>query len=91
VAACRTTDRKISKDIRQELNIFKLGGKVKEYQHNYLEHILRMPTNLLPRKHRKYGEESLQYVVTLSSLKNMRHAANVVGKSLRKVITKYYM
>jgi hypothetical protein len=31
-------------DIRQEINIFSLGEKVKEYQRNYLENILRLPT-----------------------------------------------
>jgi hypothetical protein len=30
--------------IRQKLNIFGLGEKVKEFQWNYLECILRMPT-----------------------------------------------
>jgi hypothetical protein len=50
VAAYRRMGKKISTDIRQELNIFKLGENVKEYQQNYLGHILRMATNLLPRK-----------------------------------------
>jgi hypothetical protein len=34
-------------DIRREINIFNLGDKVKECQQNYLEHILRMPTEVL--------------------------------------------
>jgi hypothetical protein len=36
-------------DFRQELDIFRLGERVKEYKHNYLGHILRMPTNRIPR------------------------------------------
>jgi hypothetical protein len=42
-------DKKRNIDIRQELNIFNLGEKVKEYQHNYKEHILRMPTYRIHR------------------------------------------
>jgi hypothetical protein len=42
--------RKISIDTRQELNIFNLGEKVKEYEQNYLEHVISVPTNLIPRK-----------------------------------------
>jgi hypothetical protein len=44
VAGYRRTDKKRNISIRQELNIFNLGEKVKEYQQNYLEHILRMTT-----------------------------------------------
>jgi hypothetical protein len=36
--------KKRTADIRQELNIFNPGEKIKEYQWNYLEHILRVPT-----------------------------------------------
>lgn len=37
-------DKKRNVHIRQELNVFNVGKKVKEYQRNYLEHILQMPT-----------------------------------------------
>jgi hypothetical protein len=44
VAGYRRMDKERNTDIKQELNIFNLGEKVKEYQWNYLEYILRMPT-----------------------------------------------
>jgi hypothetical protein len=50
VAGYRRKDKNRNIDIRQELNIFNLGEKVKEYQHSYLQHILRMPTYRIPRK-----------------------------------------
>jgi hypothetical protein len=50
VAGYRRIDKKINTDIRQNLKIFNIGGKIKEYQHNYFEDILRMPTYLIPRK-----------------------------------------
>jgi hypothetical protein len=37
-------------DIRHDLKIFNLEEKVKEYQENYFEHILRMPTYRIPPK-----------------------------------------
>jgi hypothetical protein len=47
--------------MRQELNISNPAEKVKEYQQNYVEHILRMPTYRIPRKlfdcHRKGRRE----------------------------------
>jgi hypothetical protein len=36
--------------IRQEPNVFIVGKKVKEYQQNYLEHTLQMPTYQIPHK-----------------------------------------
>jgi hypothetical protein len=39
VAGCRRMDKKRNIDIRQEINIFNLGEKIKEYQRNYLKHI----------------------------------------------------
>jgi hypothetical protein len=44
VAGYRGMDKKRTRYIRQELNIFNLGKKVKEHQRNYLEHILRLST-----------------------------------------------
>jgi hypothetical protein len=47
---------------RREVNIFNLGDKVKECQQNYLEHILRMPTNRIHRKlftHRLKGRRRI--------------------------------
>jgi hypothetical protein len=49
VAGYRRMDTKRNTDIRQELNTFNLGEKV-EYQWNYSEHILRMPTYQIPQK-----------------------------------------
>jgi signal peptidase I len=34
--------------VRQDLNIFNPGEHIKEYQQNYSEYILIMPTNLIP-------------------------------------------
>jgi hypothetical protein len=50
VAGYRKTDTKRNTDIRQNLKIFSLGQKIREYQQNYLEHILRIPTYLIRRK-----------------------------------------
>jgi hypothetical protein len=50
VAGYRRTDKKRNTDIRQNLKIFNLGQKIREYQQNYFEHILRMPTYCIPRK-----------------------------------------
>jgi hypothetical protein len=36
------------KILRQEINIFDLLNKINECQQNYYEHILRMPTDLIP-------------------------------------------
>jgi hypothetical protein len=37
-------------NIKQDLNIVDLGEKIKEYQQNYFEHILTMPTYRIPWK-----------------------------------------
>jgi hypothetical protein len=50
VAGYRSTESELSIDIRQELNIFNIRGKIKEYQPNYLEYILRTPINRIPQK-----------------------------------------
>jgi hypothetical protein len=50
VAGYRRIDKKRNTDIRQNLKIFNIGDKIKEYQQNYFEHILRMPTYRIPRK-----------------------------------------
>jgi hypothetical protein len=50
VAGYRRTDKKRNTEIRQNLKIFNLGRKIREYQQNYFEHILRMPTYRIPRK-----------------------------------------
>jgi hypothetical protein len=50
VAGYRNVDKNINTDIRQDLKIFSLGNKIKEYQQNYFEHILRMPTYRIPWK-----------------------------------------
>jgi hypothetical protein len=50
VSGYRRMDKKRNIDIRQELKKYSLGEKVKEYQWNYLEHILRMPTYQIPWK-----------------------------------------
>jgi hypothetical protein len=44
VAGYTRIDKKINTDIRQILKIFNIGEKIKEYQQNYFEDILRMPT-----------------------------------------------
>jgi hypothetical protein len=41
---------RITIKLEEELPIYKLGGKVKVYQQNYLKHILRMLTNQTPSK-----------------------------------------
>jgi hypothetical protein len=48
VASYRRIDKKRNTDTRQNLKIFNLGQKIKEYQQNYFKHILRMPTNRIP-------------------------------------------
>jgi hypothetical protein len=58
---CRRTDEKRNADIIQDLKISSSGEKVKEYKHNYLEHVLRMPTYRIPIRifdspHRKRRE-----------------------------------
>jgi hypothetical protein len=40
----------VNTDIRQKPKIINLGENVKEYQQNYFEHILRMPTYRIPQK-----------------------------------------
>jgi hypothetical protein len=40
----RRMDLKINTGDRLELNIFYMGNKIKEYQRNYFEYILGMPT-----------------------------------------------
>jgi hypothetical protein len=50
VAGYRTMDTKINTVIRQNLKILNLGQKIKKYQYNYFEHILRMPTYRIPPK-----------------------------------------
>jgi hypothetical protein len=57
VAGCRRTDEKRNTDIRQNLKIFNLGQKIREYQQNYFEHILRMPTYRIPQKILNYHPE----------------------------------
>jgi hypothetical protein len=54
VAGYRRTEKKINTDIRQDVKIVNLGQKIKEYQQNYFEHILRMPTYRIPLKILKY-------------------------------------
>jgi hypothetical protein len=49
VAGYRRIDRKRNIDM-QNFKIFNLGNKIKEYQKNYFEHILRMPTYQIPWK-----------------------------------------
>jgi hypothetical protein len=44
VTGYRRMDKKINTGIRQNLKIFNLGQKIREYQQTYFEHILRMPT-----------------------------------------------
>jgi hypothetical protein len=48
VEGYRRIDKKRNADIKQELNIFNLGEKNKQYQQNYFEHILRMITSPIP-------------------------------------------
>jgi hypothetical protein len=50
VTGYRRTNKKRNTDIRQNLKIFNLGEKIREYQQNYFEHILSMPTYRIPRK-----------------------------------------
>jgi hypothetical protein len=50
VAAHRGIDKKRNTDVRQNLKVFNLGEKIKEYQQNYFENILRMPIYGIPRK-----------------------------------------
>jgi hypothetical protein len=50
VAGYRRIDKKRNTDIRQNLKIFNLWEKIKEYQQNDFEHILRMPTYQIPWK-----------------------------------------
>jgi hypothetical protein len=49
--------KKRSTDIRQNLKIFNVGHKIREYQHNYFIHILRMPTYRIPQKIFNYDPE----------------------------------
>jgi hypothetical protein len=44
VAGYRIREKNRNIDITQEINIFSLGERKKEYQWNYLGHILRTPT-----------------------------------------------
>jgi hypothetical protein len=50
VAGYRRTDKKRNTDIIQNLKIFSLEEKIREYQQNYFEHILRMSTYRIPWK-----------------------------------------
>jgi hypothetical protein len=50
VAGYRITDKKRNTDIRHNFKIFSLGEKIRKYQQNYFEHILRMPTYLICMK-----------------------------------------
>jgi hypothetical protein len=50
VAGYGKTDKKRNTDIRQNLKILNLEEKIREYQQNYFEYILRMPTYPIPRK-----------------------------------------
>jgi hypothetical protein len=61
VAGYRRTDKKINTDIKQNFNIFSLGEKIREYQQNYFEHILRMPTHRIPRKMFNYHPKGRRY------------------------------
>ncbi|KAJ4450851.1 hypothetical protein ANN_02282 [Periplaneta americana] len=54
VAGCRRTDRQYNETIRDELNIFNLNNKIKEYQEKYYEHIQRMPEYRNPKKILEY-------------------------------------
>jgi hypothetical protein len=49
MAGYRRRDKKRNTDFRQHVKVFSPGEKVNEYQHNYFEHILRMPTYRIPR------------------------------------------
>jgi hypothetical protein len=50
VSDYRRIDKKRNTDIRQNRKIFNLGEKIREYQQNYFEHILGMPTYQVPQK-----------------------------------------
>jgi hypothetical protein len=50
VTGYRRIDKKRNTDIRENLKIFNLGQKIREYQPNYFEHILRMLTYQIPWK-----------------------------------------
>jgi hypothetical protein len=54
VGGYRRTDKKRNTDIRQNLKIFNLGQRIREYQQNYFEHILTITTYRIPRKIFKY-------------------------------------
>jgi hypothetical protein len=62
VAGYGRTDKKRNTDIRQNLKIFDLGQKIREYQQNNLEHILRMPTYRIPRKIFSYQPKGRRYI-----------------------------
>jgi hypothetical protein len=44
VAGYRRIDKKRNTDIRHNVKIFILRKKIKEFQQNYFEHMLRTPT-----------------------------------------------
>ncbi|KAJ4441949.1 hypothetical protein ANN_11813, partial [Periplaneta americana] len=54
VAGYRRTDRQYNETIRDELNIFNLNNKIKEYQEKYYEHVQRMPEYRIPKKILEY-------------------------------------
>jgi hypothetical protein len=50
VAGCRRIDKKRNISIMQNLKICNIEEKIKKYQQNYFEHILRIPSYQIPRK-----------------------------------------
>jgi hypothetical protein len=78
VAGYRRTDKNRDKDIRQELNIFILREKLKEYQRNCLEHPLRMPTYRIPQKLSDYR---LKKMSTAKEIKEKRNRTSEQVKS----------
>jgi hypothetical protein len=60
VAGYRRTDKKRNTDNNNNLKIFSLGEKIRKYQQNYFEHILRMPTYLIRRKIFNYHPKGIR-------------------------------
>jgi hypothetical protein len=60
VVCYRRKDKKRNTDIRQNLKIFTLGQKIKEYQQNYFKHILKMPPYQIPWKIFKYHSKGIR-------------------------------
>ena len=54
VAGYTRLDMRRNEDIREELNIFKLKDKIKEYRVNWLEHVERMDRERAPKVLLKY-------------------------------------